>query len=194
MSKLQISDIKDSREYERIRDDFRKEIIELKKSRRIFLGDILTMLFENKKTVEFQVNEMARVEKLISDEQIQQELDVYNQLLPQQNQLSATLFLELTSKEQLKEWLPKMIDIQNQIFFVFGNEAVGSYEPGEERLTREDEITSSVHYVKFDFSDEQVQKFLSQDEIILESRHKDYKQKVIIDGKTLQEMKKDLGK
>ena len=82
-------------------------MIARKRYRRIGLGPIVTLVFESFDTVRFQVQEMARVEKIISDEDLQVELDVYNRLLPSPGELSATLFIELTSDEALREWLAR---------------------------------------------------------------------------------------
>jgi Protein of unknown function (DUF3501) len=70
MGKLTVDDISDLRAYERERDEFRRDVIQLKKKRRIPVGDILTLLFENSRTIRFQIQEMARIEKIISDEGI----------------------------------------------------------------------------------------------------------------------------
>ena len=106
----------------------------------------------------FQVQEMARAEKMVTDEQIQHELDVYNRLLPAPGELSATLFLELTSEEELRTWLPRLVGVERACELRIGTgdatEVVGS-TPEEEHqanLTRE-ETTSAVHYVRFHFTD-----------------------------------------
>jgi len=95
-AKLTVADIADVRAYERERAEFRARIIELKRRRRVHIGPIVTLLFENRDTIQFQVQEMARAERLHSDEQIQTELDIYNPLIPSPGELSATLFIELT--------------------------------------------------------------------------------------------------
>src|SRR3712207_4698094 len=110
-AKLTLDDIADLRAYERERDDFRKHIIELKRHRRIPVGPIVTLVFENRDTIRFQIQEMARAEKMLSDEAIETELDIYNPLIPSAGELSATLFIELTSKDDLMEWLPKLVGI-----------------------------------------------------------------------------------
>ncbi len=160
MASLTLNDIEDIRAYERHRDEFRREIIALKKVRRVSLGPILTLLFENRETIRFQVQEMARAEKLFSDEAIEVELGIYNRLIPSQNQLSATLFLELTSKDQLIEWLPKLVGIEDSIELQINglDESVAAYceESHKEQLTR-NEMTASVHYIRFDLSDRQVE-------------------------------------
>jgi Protein of unknown function (DUF3501) len=155
--KLALSDIADLRAYERERDAFRAGVIALKKRRRVHVGPFLTLVFENRDTVRFQIQEMARVEKLITDEAVQGELDTYNPLIPAAGQLSATVFLELTTDDQLREWLPKLVGIERSLVLRAGEgeQAVEVRATTEEahaaQLTRE-EITASVHYVRWDLT------------------------------------------
>ncbi|MDP1820648.1 MAG: DUF3501 family protein, partial [Acidimicrobiales bacterium] len=100
--KLTLTDISDLRAYERERPEFRRHVIALKKRRRVHAGPILTVVFESRDTIRFQIQEMARVEKLITDEAIQGELDTYNSLVPAPGQLCATLFLELTNDGEMR--------------------------------------------------------------------------------------------
>ena len=115
MTKLTIDDIADLRAYERERDDFRAAIIALKKRRRVAVGPIVTLVFENRDTIRFQIQEMARAEKILTDEAIQAELDIYNPLIPEPGSSSATLFIELTSDERAREWLPKLVGIESSV-------------------------------------------------------------------------------
>jgi hypothetical protein len=159
MRKLTFDDIKDLREYERERDEFRRQIVEMKKRRRVQLGDLLTITFENTDTMRFQVQEMARIERMLTDEQIRTELDTYNQLIPGPNELSGTLFVEIDNKERLYEWLPKLVGIQRAVsIWLHDGSSVPSTPEDEERLTRE-ETTTTVHYLKFSFTPEQVDAF-----------------------------------
>ena len=159
MHKLTLDDIKDLREYERERDEFRRHIVEMKRRRRVQLGDLLTITFENTATMRFQVQEMARIERMLTDEQIHNELDTYNQLIPGPNELSGTLFVEIDDKERLYEWLPKLVGIQRAVsIWLHDGSSVPSTPEDEERLTRE-ETTTTVHYLKFGFSPEQVDAF-----------------------------------
>ena len=87
MRKLTNADIKDLREYERERDAFVAEIISLKKKRRIALGDLMTIVFENATTMRFQIQEMARAERMLRDEQISHEIETYNELVPDDGEL-----------------------------------------------------------------------------------------------------------
>ena len=95
--RLTLDDIADLRAYERERAEFSQHVIALKKRRRIHVGPHVTLLFENRDTIRFQIQEMARVEKILSDEGIEAELRAYNPLIPEPGTLSATLFVELTT-------------------------------------------------------------------------------------------------
>ena len=165
-SKLTIDDIADLRAYEREREDFRQQIIVLKKRRRVPVGPFVTVLFENRATVRFQVQEMARVEKIISDEGIQTELDIYNPLIPEPGTLAATMFIELTNKDELLEWLPKLVGVERALQLRIGPPDGGAAgvvrarvnADHDKQLTR-DTITASVHYVHFDLTSDQIDRF-----------------------------------
>ncbi|MDA8261543.1 MAG: DUF3501 family protein [Actinomycetota bacterium] len=158
-STLTLNDITDLREYERERDDFRRRIIALKAIRRVDLGPIISLTFENRETVRFQIQEMARAEKMTTDAQIEEELDVYNPLIPGPGQLCATLFLELTSKDQLMEWLPKLVGIEQSLEVVIDSPGGDIMVPCQveeshkEQLTRPD-VTASVHYIRFNLPED----------------------------------------
>lgn len=151
-TKLTLSDIADVRAYERERAEFRRHVIALKKRRRVHVGPVITIVFENHDTIRFQIQEMARVEKLITDEAIQNELDTYNTLVPDAGQLCATLFIELTEDAQMREWLPKLVGIERSIALRVGDGEAAVLLPAkpeeshEAQLTRE-EVTAAVHYV-----------------------------------------------
>jgi hypothetical protein len=121
MRKLTVDDILDLRAYERDRTDIRAGIIALKRRRRVALGELITVVFENTETMRWQVQEMARAERMLRDEQIAHEVETYNALIPDAGELSGTLFLELTSDEALREWLPKLLGIEFAIAFALAD-------------------------------------------------------------------------
>jgi hypothetical protein len=177
-SPLGLDDILDLRAYERVRDDYRRRIIELKRRRRVSLGPILTAVFECVDTVRFQVQEMARAERIVTDEGIQEELDVYNRLLPSVGELSATLFVELTSEADLRHWLPRLVGVERALSFELGDpvDAVVPSVPEAshaEALTRES-VTAAVHYVRFEFPEAARVRFLGGDPVALAARHPEY--------------------
>ncbi|MGD9797418.1 MAG: DUF3501 family protein, partial [Acidimicrobiia bacterium] len=188
-----LDDIADLRAYERERDEFRARVIDLKKRRRVGVGPIVTFVFENRDTVRFQVQEMARVERMLTDEAIQTELDTYNPLIPEAGQLSATMFIELTDGEELRGWLPRLVGIERapELRLADGTAVVATPDPAHAaRLTRE-EVTASVHYVRFDLTDAQVAAFAAGP-VRLAVRHPNYDESVELSPGTVEELVADL--
>jgi hypothetical protein len=101
---------------------------------------------------------MARAEKMIRDEQIAHEVATYNNLIPNAGELSATFFIEINNEEKLREWLPKLVGIENCVSVWVDDSEVRAEEEDSERLTRED-ITSAVHYLRFSFTSAQQASF-----------------------------------
>jgi hypothetical protein len=159
--KLELSDILDLRAYERVRDERRVEIIEIKRRRRVHLGTVVTLMFENRATMQSQIHEMMRAEKVVSDEQILEELHAYNPLIPEAGQLSATLFIELTTPEQMLEWLPKLVNIERSIAIQLsdGSTVMSIAEESHAEMLTRDNATAAVHYIRFEFTPEQVELF-----------------------------------
>ncbi len=193
--KLELSDIVDLREYERQRTDFRRSIIELKNLRRVSLGDILTIVFENRETMRFQIQEMARAEKMLRDEQIQTELSIYNSMIPDQGELKATLFLELTTKEMLQEWLPALVGIEKSIYLSVGYGSSNmkifarAQDEHEAQLTRGD-VTASVHYIEWSF-DVEAQRLFSGGSVFIGVDHPRYKVHELLPVETVRSLESD---
>ena len=191
MSKLTIDDISDLRAYERERQEFRERIIALKRLRRIPVGPIITFVFENRDTVRFQIQEMARAERMLTDEAIQTELDIYNPLIPEPGRLCASLFVELTSKAELEEWLPKLVGVERAVRLHIGDEVVAATPESahEEQLTRDD-VTASVHYVWFDVTPAQVAA-LTTAPVTLAIEHPEYRHATTLLEDTVRELAAD---
>ena len=194
--KLALDDIADLRAYERERAAFRERVIALKKVRRVAVGPIITLMFENRDTMRFQIQEMARAEKILSDEAIQHEVDTYNALIPEPGQLSATLFLELTSKMQLVEWLPKLVGVERSVELVLGEGDDRVVVPcipeesHEEQLTRPD-VTASVHYLRFELSPAEVERF-ETGPVVLRVHHPQYEEQTPLAAETVASLLADL--
>jgi len=135
-------------EYERERDTFRQRIINLKQWRRISVGDRITLVFENRDTVLFQIQEMVRAERILAPERIREEVESYNEQIPGPSELSATLLIEVTDPAKVKEVLDglKGIDRGATVALRVGTHFLyGAFEQGR---SKEDKI-SAVHYVRF---------------------------------------------
>ena len=132
--------------YEQVRDELRRRTIELKRNRRITLGDIVTLVFENHDTMFFQVQEMMRTERITDLDAIRYELEVYNALLPAAGELSATLLIEITDAAAVESRLNALIGIDEALSLEVGPHRVPAiFEPGR---SREDKL-SAVQYVRF---------------------------------------------
>jgi len=148
MKHLTQADLLSHAEYEAARPTFRQQIIALKKRRRIGVGPLVTLLFENRETLRSQVQEMIRAERIFEPSKIQEELDVYNALLPQPGELSATLMIEITDDDQIKQTLDSFqgLDRSNTLSIRIQNEvAYAQFEAGH---SKEDKI-SAVHFIRF---------------------------------------------
>jgi len=159
--KLTLDDIADLRAYERERESFRAQMIEVKRRRRVALGTLITIMFENRDTMRLQIQEMVRVEKVLTDEGVLEELKAYNPMIPEAGQLCATLFLELTSEDQVREWLPKLAGLENSISLVLadGSRVRGEIDAQHAAGLTRDDVTAAVHYLTFNFTPEQVNAF-----------------------------------
>ncbi len=191
MRKLVVADIADLRAYERERDEFRRYIIDMKKRRRVALGPIMTLVFENTDTMRWQVQEMARAERMLRDEQIAHEVETYNELIPGDEELSATLLIELTSGEQLREWLPRLVGVQHSVHLVVGDRPrVTAVAQDEERLTRED-TTPAVHFLKFPLGRQTAAAFATSP-VRLVVDHPAYNHDVLLTAEQHDELARDL--
>ena len=178
-------------EYEKVRDDFRKEIILYKKNRRLSLGPNITVTFENERTLTFQIQDIMRAERIVKDEQIKEEVEIYNGIMPPKNGLSATLFIEVTDEKLIKTVLNQFIGLtENQtIFFdLNGKKIYAQFEEGREE---EDKI-SSVHYIRFLFSDDDKKLFHQNGKIKLGINYKEYNYAELLSDEMLTSLIEDI--
>jgi hypothetical protein len=192
MRKVELAEVKNIYEYEKIRDDFRKYIIELKKRRRISVGDRVTLVFENHDTVLFQIQEMMRAERMVDDDEIKFEVETYNQLIPEKDELSATLFIEVDDPKLLRPVLDSFIGLDrgNHVYLQIGDKHK-IYAQFEEGHSKEDRI-SAVHFIKFKFTPEQINDFKDfRNEVKLVIDHPNYKAEAVVSDEMRQELIKD---
>ncbi|MEK7222517.1 MAG: DUF3501 family protein, partial [Nitrospirota bacterium] len=99
MKPLTVQDVLPIEEYERLREAFRRRIIDLKQRRRLSVGNLVTVVFENRETVLFQIQEMVRAERILRPERVSEEVAMYNEQIPLAGELSATLMIEVTDPQ-----------------------------------------------------------------------------------------------
>lgn len=161
MRKIELREIRPLHEYEKVRGEMRGRVIELKRRRRIQVGAHLSLVFENRETVLFQIQEMLRAERIVEDARVQDEVDVYNDLIPDEGELSATLFIEIEDPARIKEILDRLmgIDVGDHLWIEIGGMPAvpGRFEAG--RSDEERGKLSAVHFVRFRFSPAEVRAF-----------------------------------
>ncbi|MGB9663382.1 MAG: DUF3501 family protein [Ignavibacteria bacterium] len=179
MKKIELKDIIPYHEYLKVRKEFQQKIIKLKKNRRVQVGENITFVFENRETVLYQIQEMIRLEKMIDEKVIVQEIEVFNNLIPDENELCATMLIEIFERQFIKPILNSLTGIQdNKVFLKFENESITPIF-FEENLP--DGKISAVQYVKFKFSETQVKKFLNTETFAkISIIHPNYKAEEII--------------
>lgn len=160
--------------YAKVRPALRAEIIEHKKARNVKLGNHVSLLFEDEKTLRYQVQEMLRIEKIFEEQGIQAELDVYNQLVPDGSNFKATMLIEYDNEAERKAALQKLIGIEDRLFIqVEGQPRV--YAIADEDLERENaEKTSAVHFVRFELSQAMKDALKSGAQMMLGCDHPNY--------------------
>ena len=152
MQKLERGDLWTLERYAEERVRFRTEVMAHKKSRRVHLGPHCALLFEDLITIQYQVQEMLRAERIFEGSPIQDELDVYNPLIPNGGNLKATMMLEYDDAEERKQALAAMIGIEHRVWMrVAGFEPVFAIADEDLQRATEDK-TSSVHFLRFEFA------------------------------------------
>ena len=189
MNKVALEDIVGNAAYERAREKSRQRIIELKRHRRVSVGDKVSLVFENRDTVIFQIQEMMRAEKISDLDKIREEIAVYNELIPAPGELSATLFLEIEDQTHLREELLKFLGIDEAVYLKVGSHSI--HARFEEGRSKEDKI-SAVQYVKFPFSEATLEAFVKGDKAEIVIDHPNYQASAAIEPGTRQSLVEDL--
>lgn len=189
MNKIVLADILGFSAYEKVRRKFREDIIEKKKKRRVSVGDKVSIVFENRDTVIFQIQEMLRAERIGDLDKIREEIAVYNELIPDPGELSATLFLEIEDQTHLRDELLKFLGIDETVSLKIGDRVIrGKFEEGR---SKEDKI-SAVQYVRFPFDAEARQAFVTGEQAELVIDHPGYKARVMLAPEVQKSLAEDL--
>lgn len=192
MRKVEMKDILNLYEYEKVRPEKLEMITQLKKRRRVHVGDKVTFVFENFDTVWFQIQEMIRAERMVREEDIQFEIDTYNELIPEKNQLSATMFIEIPDEKERRETLPKLVGIHEAVYLHIGGRYTVRAEADEKsRMDYEEGKASVVHFLKWNLTPEQVEAF-KREPVRIEVNHENYKAMEEIPEQVKEELVKDL--
>jgi hypothetical protein len=156
MTALTPDDLYSLEEYAKIRDDFRAKVMEHKMTRRVPIGPNATLYFEDRLTMQYQIQEMLRIERIFEQEGIADELEAYNPLVPDGRNWKATFMVEFPDAEERRTALEKLVGIERNVWVrVDGHDRV--FPIADEDLVREDvSKTSSVHFLRFELTPEMV--------------------------------------
>ena len=181
MEKLQRSDLYSLEKYAEVRKDFRAKVIQHKKLRNIQLGPNLRLLFEDRLIMQYQIQEMLRIERIFEPAGIQEELNAYNPLIPDGSNLKATLMIEFSDIDERKAALAKLIGVEKMIWLrVAENDKV--FPIANEDMDREtEEKTSSVHFLRFELTAEMITALKSGSALTAGVEHPEYYYEVSVD-------------
>ena len=163
-------------EYSNQRADFKKTVFEHKKHRRLEIGEHIALYFESQMTMQYQIQEMLRIEKIFEADAIQEELDTYNPLIPDGNGWRATMMIEYIDPIERQQRLAEMAGLEDTLWFSTNadgsNKIMPQVNPDLERST--EEKTSAVHFVFFNFSEAEKQQILNADVVYFGIDHSAY--------------------
>lgn len=190
MKKLSRMDILGPRRYAEVRDERRREIIERKKLRRVHVGPQVTLVFENRATMIQQIEEMCHAEGLDQDEKINEELEVYNRVLPDDGQLAATLFVEVLTEAAIARTLERLVGLQDHVWLVIGGGRVrATFDPDQ---FKNDKL-AAVQYLKFPLGpDEQAALRAPGTAVAVAIDHPNYRHQALLDDAMRAELAGDL--
>jgi hypothetical protein len=190
MNPLTIADLPPLEVFEAEREAMRQAVIAHKAARRISLGDKVTLLFEDRETIRWQVLEMCRVEGIRDPEAMAHELRVYNELVPGKNELSATLFIEITEPGRIRAELDRLVGIDESVSLELGAERV--LAQFDRRQLEEDRI-SAVHYLRFALTPAQSAQFAdAATPVALRVDHPHYSARTVLAGEARRSLSVDL--
>lgn len=178
MEKLTRGDLFSLEEYAQQRDRVRKEVMEHKRDRRLELGANATLYFEDRMTMQYQVQEMLRIERIFEAEGINEELATYNPLIPDGSNWKATFMIEFTDADERQRMLQQLIGIENHVWMQVGD--LDLIRPiADEDLERSDaDKTSAVHFLRFELTAEQVSALKSGADLAAGLDHENYRVEV----------------
>lgn len=186
------TDLHSLEEYSKIRDDFKKAAINHRKQRQVSIGKHMTLHFEDRVTVKYQIQEMLLVEKTFTQQGIQDELDAYNPLVPTGTNLKSTLTIEYGDPVIRAEMLKKLRQVEDKIFLQIGNDSPIFAIADEDIDRSNDEKTSAVHFLRWELNAEQIKAFENlNNDILVGVDHENFQYITKIDIRTHEMLAKD---
>ena len=185
MKELTIGNLLSLEDYEKQREKIKTNLLLHKKNRSIMIGDNILLLFEDFETIKYQVQEMLRIEKIFKEPVINEEISAYAALIPNGDNLKATMLIMYPNVEERKIMLNKLNDLENNIYLSVDN-SKRIFAVSDEDLERtKDGKTSAVHFLRFQLDRDIIDKFKSSDNIIFGADHENYSRDTKISNETI---------
>ncbi|GJM08942.1 MAG: hypothetical protein DHS20C11_12180 [Lysobacteraceae bacterium] len=178
--------------YSEQRETMRRQLVAHKKQRQLALGPNVTLYFEDRRTIAYQIQEMLRIERIFEAAGIEEELETYNPLIPDGDNLKATMMIEYPDPSERRQRLQQLVGIEHQIW-VAGSASGRRYAVADEDLERATEDkTSAVHFLRFQLPDSLIAEIKSDTPIQFGCNHPQYDVQVTIDGSLRAQLRNDL--
>lgn len=178
MQKLTRDDLYSLEQYASVRDEFRHGVLEHKRNRRLELGTNAALYFEDRMTMQYQVQEMLRIERIFEADGINEELEAYNPLIPDGSNWKATFMVEFPEVEERTAMLQQLVGIEDLVYMQVG-ELDKCFAIADEDLERADETkTSAVHFLRFELSDDMVAALKDGTHLTAGIDHENYRVKI----------------
>ena len=192
MKQLITTDLLSLEEYDKSREQIKSDLLLHKKNRSVRIGDNVLLLFEDYETIKYQVQEMLRIEKIFKEKEVQEEIDAYKALIPDGNNLKATMLIMYSDVKERKVMLNRLCDLENNVWLTIDN-SKRIFAVSDEDLERSrDEKTSAVHFLRFQLDDTQKNLFKNSKNIIFGVDHEEYNLMTELNELTIDSLSKDL--
>tara|TARA_Y100000992_G_scaffold299781_1_gene267144 strand:- start:276 stop:857 length:582 start_codon:yes stop_codon:yes gene_type:complete len=189
--KLKIEDLLSLEDYDDQREVIKKDLINHKKDRTVSIGEHVILLFEDYSTIKYQVQEMLRIEKIFNKKEMQEEIDAYNPLIPDGDNLKATMLIMYPDVDERKVMLSKLHGIENNIWLSCGSKKIIAFADEDLERSR-DNKTSAVHFLRFQLDEDVITKLLSGEKMSLGVNHTEYNEEIQLDSHTIASLVNDL--
>lgn len=190
--KIELRDLYSLEEYARRRDDFRSRVMAHKRNRQLAVGGHLRLYFEDRLTMLYQVQEILRVEKIFEEEDIRQELEAYNPLIPDGRNWKATMMIEYPDPQVRRENLARLIGIDRAVWVRAGGCDKVFPVTNEDLIRETEDKTSAVHFLRFELGDEMIQAVKNGGEVHAGADHPQYTASVVAPPKVRDSLAEDL--
>jgi len=192
MNPLQRGDLMSLEEYATERDSFRKMVMEHKKHRSVFVGDHVMLAFEDRLTIQYQIQEMLRVERIFEAEGIEDELNAYNPLIPEGKNLKATMMIEYQDVEERKKALSRLVGIESALWLQVDDREKVVPIANEDLERSTGDKTSAVHFLRFELTDEMNAALKDGAELTIGISHPQYEASTTVSEEVRQSLTNDL--